>query len=494
RDMDRVFFNVDQLLDDTLKIVRMGVLSKSECKEIMNKRQEFEQKMVRKAPKKHDYLQYIKFELDLDQTVHKKGREMNIDFDYRLRSPLRNAMILFARLVHKFPKDEALWISYLNVRLNRASNDGTGRVFSLALQHNPRSAKLWKLAAAFEFEINRNIKAARSLIQLGLHYCPADHSLWHHFFTMELSYVAVLLNRLSTVEDADRVINGTAANTQDSIELDSKLSGAAGKDNFIEFGEEIYNATTLRNSPALQGGIATIVFNNAIANFKNDFEFRKQFYKLVQQFINNGKLEKFLLVTFTKAEKDGVLNESGYLIYVELLIQLNKIKEAMDVAVKATTKHANSINLWNQRINILIRHSMVLGNASNATFDSAIQQCFEQSIQQIFPIPTSTSTSTKQLKEAYTLCFQYLPVSKRMFQSCIAYQRERPTPELAEIRDLYERYLQDDSFAQDDVQTWLDYRDFELYVSKDINKANIIANRARKSLRDPKQFINALSN
>ncbi|EFA84811.1 U3 snoRNP protein [Heterostelium album PN500] len=605
--MDRVFTNVDALLEETLKIVSMGVISKAECKEIMKQRQNFEYKLAKKATKKDDFLKYIRYELTLDKMLHQRAREEGLEYDYRLRSPLRHAMILYSCAVHKFSKDESLWLSYLNLRVSRASKDGTTKVFALALQNLPRSATLWKLAAAFEFEVN------------------------------QLSYISILLNRVSIIkEEEDDEEQEATQQKKSSINIENLPAiSDSDKDRFITFGQEMYNAATLKGSSILQGKIASIVFNTAIQKNSKDFEFRKQFYKIVQTFMASGKqnpttikeverigkilqaevigslksdfsekdkrlwtllakaelgektnvitkentatfkpllqtakqilnsgvdalanddiiiaiynlmikqlkritidnieiindIEQYILKTLENGINNDILGEDGYYIYVDYLTKLGMKKKALESTVKATTKHPRSVILWNQRMSLLKR-SNSLGDNNSKLIDT----CFEQAVNNLFikkennnENETTDNTSSincqqtftlnyidhklnnskltfkqiidlfkyslVELKEAYQLSLQFLPVSRDVLLKCIHYQQESAMPDLVEIRTLYERYFQIKEFACQDTKSWLDYRQFELDCAKNITNANLVANRARKSLKNPNDFIKSL--
>lgn len=64
-----------------------------------------------------------------------------------------------------------------------------------ALQLHPTSAGLWSYAAAWEVEHNRNVAAARALMQRGLRMCKGDAQLWVEYFRLELLYAHTLRAR-----------------------------------------------------------------------------------------------------------------------------------------------------------------------------------------------------------------------------------------------------------------------------------------------------------
>jgi len=292
--MDKVFSSIDNLLEETLKVVSMGIISKDECRAIMKKREQLEIKITGRNTGKYDYLNYIKYELELDRMFHQRAKLQGIEFDHKLRSPLRHVLLLFSYAVRRFPKDESLWINYLNIRIKRTSKDGTGKTFAQALQHLPRSPRLWKLAASYEFETGKNIQSARNLIQAGIQFNQNDQTLWHYFFTMELVYISLLynnikdgLNILSKKDKEDE--QSTIEINLDKLKRDEKLD--TNNEQYITFGTEVLDGVALLKSNLIRGAIASLVYKNAIQQIKNDFDFRKQFYKIANKYLDVGQDE-----------------------------------------------------------------------------------------------------------------------------------------------------------------------------------------------------------
>ncbi|EGC30237.1 hypothetical protein DICPUDRAFT_158038 [Dictyostelium purpureum] len=646
--MDKVNYSIDQLLDETTKLVSMGIITKQECKDIMKKREYHEIKIYNRNAHKSDFLTYIKYELDLDKLFHERGKEKHIEFDFRLRSALRHAFILFGSATKKFPKDESLWISSLNIRMRRASKEGTGRLFSIALQNLPRSPRLWKLAATFEFEVNKNIQNARNLIQAGIQFNKTDHSLWHHFFLMELTYISLLYSDINYLDEINKNQNSTKEDESTSIRLNldnMRKEEKVEKDELITFGKDILNAEKLKQSPLIRGQIAQIVYNKAINSIKDDFDFRKKFYIISSKFLNVGKDEQnpvgagellqkeiikslkqdfensdktylflasieqsnlqetiinkvkssteilkqglyviknedYLFSTIDFIKKETILNiklkdssivedisktilqfykysienqflkENGYYFYIELLLEIGLMEEAIKVSEESLNLFKNSPKLWKQRINLLIKNSVVLKLFENLNLSldinnvdkcfemaikhSSIEKCllssnvildyfkyqvafkFEKDYNKIIELfkklirlsdgNNSVQTSLKnfildytflnlpkdKLKPVYQLCFNYLPIEKEFYQKCILYQEDRIEKDFNDIRSLYEHCLSIKTIETKDKDMWLNYRNFELKVTGDIQRANTIAVRGKKSLEDPLEFISQL--
>lgn len=64
-----------------------------------------------------------------------------------------------------------------------------------AIRYHPKVPGLWIYAAAWEFDQNLNVAAARALMQNGLRTCPDSEDLWLEYFRMELTYLNKLIAR-----------------------------------------------------------------------------------------------------------------------------------------------------------------------------------------------------------------------------------------------------------------------------------------------------------
>ncbi|EGG14086.1 U3 snoRNP protein [Cavenderia fasciculata] len=709
--MDRVNKHLASLEDATMELVTEGYFTKQQYRSIMDKRKDFEVKLTgNSVVKKALTMKYIKYELQLDADLHvayqakqkKFGRE--IHYIKSLRSPLKHALDLFHKLCEK-SNDERLWLSYLNIRIARASHAGTSTILSKALQKLPLSPALWRTAAAFEFEVNSRIASARNLIQLGIQYNPSDRSLWHYFFQMELSYVSQLINNININESQKKVKIEILKKKQEKMDIDVKKQkddsdddkeqledeeevgengetvskkptsdllaeqlAKGGENRFITFGKEMFEADTLLNSSVIQGKIAIIIYQAATKKISNDFKFRQEFHKITRKFSEVGKrnketmeltmtLEKnvteailkslqedfsanqiemwmmiasielgegsntesssssssleesrlkkmlqvlnngfkniatekyvaqvetilmenvfdklnvgneqdwpliqmakeYLLSLYEQANKQGVLGEQGISSLVQLYINTNQIEKAIKLAESSVVKLPTSIILWTLRNNLLNKQSLLNGGES-----LDMVTLYEEGFSKLFPVAISTistqsitaqqfklyekyaiqyfdsklnqtnlktdskktlelfkklmrslnglkdiqnavklyfidylymnNVDNNQWQEAYSLVLQFRPISREFYLRTILYIQERQNVDPNQVRSVYETYFQNKDFAASDTETWINYFRFELRVTKDIAKANIIASRAKKSLSSPLAFINS---
>lgn len=69
------------------------------------------------------------------------------------------------------------------------------QVLAQVIRFHPKVPGVWIYAAAWEFDTNLNVAAARALMQTGLRACPTSEDLWVEYLRMELTYLNKLKAR-----------------------------------------------------------------------------------------------------------------------------------------------------------------------------------------------------------------------------------------------------------------------------------------------------------
>ena len=82
------------------------------------------------------------------------------------------------------------------------------------IRFHPKVAEVWIYAAAWEFDRNLNVAAARALMQNGLRVCPNSEDLWVEYLRMELTY----LNKLKVRRVALGEGEGSLVRDKKSVE------------------------------------------------------------------------------------------------------------------------------------------------------------------------------------------------------------------------------------------------------------------------------------
>lgn len=264
---------LEEMVPELEDLEQRGYFNKNEIKQIVQKRQDFEYNLRRRAALKADFLRYIEYENKLERLRQIRRKQRSIDGPSTLADHciVRRTHFIFERALRKFRGDLSLWSRWLKFCQDSKSTRQISRVLTRALQLHPNCASLWTYAAAWEFEHNANAVAARALMQRGIRMCKDAPSLWHEYFRMELLYAARLVARrqvLGLTIDKDTVIGATMTSDQDA-------------------------AAAL----VLKGAVAKVVYNSAIDTIRDSLEFRAGFLEVLQSVELPAKeeLETFIL-------------------------------------------------------------------------------------------------------------------------------------------------------------------------------------------------------
>ncbi|PCH43573.1 hypothetical protein WOLCODRAFT_50737, partial [Wolfiporia cocos MD-104 SS10] len=194
--MERVQFEQEQMLDQLKDFVERGIFTEHEVKQIMQKRTAFETALVRRIPKKSDYLRYAAYEMELEALRRKRlvriprpqePHEATVS-NYVL---VHRQFHILERAVRRFKTDVALWLQYIAVAQKWRARSLVGSVTARALQLHPNVPALYIVAAAHELD-HATPSAARILLQRGIRMNPDSVDLWREYVKMELGFVESL--------------------------------------------------------------------------------------------------------------------------------------------------------------------------------------------------------------------------------------------------------------------------------------------------------------
>ncbi|CAI0628152.1 unnamed protein product [Linum tenue] len=118
---------------------------------------------------------------DLDKKKDSKRVKLSVsDF-----AGVSRIVEIYRLAVLRYKGDVDLWLRYLEFC----------RVLAQLIRFHPKVPGVWIYAAAWEFDHNLNVAAARALMQSGLRVCPTSEDLWVEYLRMELTYLNKLKAR-----------------------------------------------------------------------------------------------------------------------------------------------------------------------------------------------------------------------------------------------------------------------------------------------------------
>ncbi|KAI5012746.1 hypothetical protein ZWY2020_025012 [Hordeum vulgare] len=254
---DAVQYRLERMSDELDDLERRGLFTRAELAEVVRRRRDFEFRLRRHSPRKADFLDYIAYLLRVDAlrdlrkraiiratpnpTHSDEDKDTNEDGKKRRKKKKKWAKSIsdFAGVLRvldvyrmatvRFKGDLDLWFRYLEF----CRQKGHGRmkqVMAQAIRYHPKVPGLWMYAAAWEFDQNLNVAAARALMQSGLRSCPESEDMWIEYLRMELTY----LNKLK----ARKVALGEDVKTLEKSSDDSGQWKEENKELFMSLDEQ----------------------------------------------------------------------------------------------------------------------------------------------------------------------------------------------------------------------------------------------------------------
>ncbi|EER95733.1 U3 small nucleolar RNA-associated protein 6 homolog [Sorghum bicolor] len=262
---DTVQYRLERMTDELDDLERRGLFTRAELSDVVRKRRDFEYRLRRHSPLRQDFLDYIAYELRLDSLRNLRKRAIiraAADEDDEPRDGARSSddeegggrkrkkkdkskkkwkksvsdvagvlrvLDIYRMATVRFKGDLDLWFRYLEFCRDK-KHGRMKQVLAQAIRFHPKVPGLWIYAAAWEFDQNLNVAAARALMQSGLRSCPQSEDMWIEYLRMELTY----LNKLK----ARKVALGEDVKTLQKNDKDSGQWKEENKELFMPLNEQ----------------------------------------------------------------------------------------------------------------------------------------------------------------------------------------------------------------------------------------------------------------
>jgi U3 small nucleolar RNA-associated protein 6 len=140
------------------------------------------------------------------------------------------------------------------------------------IRFHPKAPGVWIYAAAWEFDHNLNVSAARALMQNGLRVCPHSEDLWVEYLRMELTYLNKLrVRKVALGEEKENVVH----------DYDVLLDEERGNDDGSNAGTEVSEKKVdlFREKGLL---ILQTIYTGAVEALPSSFGLRKRLLEILE--------------------------------------------------------------------------------------------------------------------------------------------------------------------------------------------------------------------
>ncbi|XP_050377090.1 uncharacterized protein LOC126794420 [Argentina anserina] len=296
---DVVQYRLERMTNELNDLEQRGIFTRREISEIVKKRTKFEYRLKRPSPLKQDYLAYIDYETQLDslRRLRKKSAMRELQKEgLKTTKKMKKSVSDFAGImrifdiyrlaVMRFKGDIQLWFRYLEF-CRQQRNGRMKKVLADVIKFHPKVPGVWIYAAAWEFDHNLNVEAARAIMQNGLRVCTTSEDLWIEYLRMELTF----LNKLKARKVALGEDEGTF--TRDQISSEKKQWIDENKDLFMSLnhggenneGSDDENEKKMKKISKFQEqgfSIIRTIYAGALEALPSSFSLRKCFLEIVE--------------------------------------------------------------------------------------------------------------------------------------------------------------------------------------------------------------------
>ncbi|VVA98647.1 unnamed protein product [Arabis nemorensis] len=290
---DVVQYRLERMVDELDDLERRGIFTRAEIAEIVKQRRKFEYRLKRPSPLKQDFLAYIDYETKLDELRILRRKAVSRQSDNKKKKSISDfagvakIVEIYRLATMRFKGDIGLWFRYLEF-CRQKRNGRMKKVLAQVIRFHPKVAGVWIYAAAWEFDRNLNVAAARALMQNGLRVCSNSEDLWVEYLRMELTYLNKLkVRRVALGEDKGSLVRDKKAVEDEKWKDENKdlfMSLVDEKEeNDDSVVEDVEDASEKVDVFREQGSnVLQAIYGGAIEALPSSFDLRKRFLEILE--------------------------------------------------------------------------------------------------------------------------------------------------------------------------------------------------------------------
>lgn len=550
---------IEDRLPELEQLERIGLFSHAEIKSIIKKASDLEYRIQRRTLFKEDFINYVQYEINLLELIQRRRARIRYSFkkDEIENSIVHRIQGVFGRASAKWKDDVQLWLSYIVFCKKWANKTQLSKVYSAMLAIHSNKPALWIMAAKWEMEDRLSSESARQLFLRALRFHPECPKLYQEYFRMELMNAEKLRKEKQEFEKAKmdvvnvdypeeilqgelaRIIYKNSVMKIKSAEFHVSLLSIAQLFDFTkDLQKEIYDdlqalhtddpltwdyvarrelameeAQPEEQQPVTKQAKAAAVdrkeerscavYEEAVGTLTTEAMWKcyinfclERFNKKTScRFLREKRLKR-TMTAFRKAHELRLLPEFQYKQWIQLLLNHDCIKEALEVAIAGTESLSDSATMWQMKLQVLIASkspdiALLFEEAlrklkpqdflplwiswaewsEGANSQEETEAIFKKAIIAVNG-PDSVTLKVKYLDWAYRsggykkarAVFKSLqenrPFSIDFFKKMIQFEKEQESCKMANLREYYERALRE--FGSTDSDLWMDYIKEEL--------------------------------
>ncbi|KJZ77616.1 hypothetical protein HIM_02793 [Hirsutella minnesotensis 3608] len=172
------------------------IFSKDEIRTIVQKRNDYEHRVLSPGNTASEWSSYAKWEQSLESLRSKRCKRLKIRHLNSAHSGQGRVLSIYDRAVNRHPASGELWREYLAYAASVKAAKRWRKIMTSALRMTPTDADLWIMAGRRSAR-NGDMASARSFFMRGCRFCTRDCRLWIEYARCEMEWLAKVDKRKS---------------------------------------------------------------------------------------------------------------------------------------------------------------------------------------------------------------------------------------------------------------------------------------------------------
>ncbi|KAF4448246.1 hypothetical protein FALBO_16826 [Fusarium albosuccineum] len=265
------------------------IFSKDEIRTIVQKRNDYEHRVLSPGNKPSDWSSYAQWEQSLESLRSKRCKRLKIRHLNSAHAGQGRTLGIYERGVNRHPGSSALWREYLSYTASVKASKRWRKTMTNALRMMPTDPELWAMAGRRSAK-NGDMAAARGFFMRGCRFCTTNEKLWVEYARSEMEWLEKIDKRRVTAKPGNDVLRPDRVEDGDELRLldsdDEDEDGAALPEPSKAQAKVIdkQSAQQLASNPAMDGAIPMAIFDISKKQAFFNAEVAETFFELFASF------------------------------------------------------------------------------------------------------------------------------------------------------------------------------------------------------------------
>ncbi|KAJ4163723.1 hypothetical protein LMH87_005431 [Akanthomyces muscarius] len=245
------------------------IFTKDEIRTIVQKRNQYEHKVLSPGNTPYDWSSYAQWEQSLETLRAKRCKRLKIRHLSSAHAGQGRVLGIYERGAGRHPGSSALWREYLAYTAGVKASKRWRKTVTSALRMLPTDADLWVVAGRRSAH-NGDMAAARGFFMRGCRFCTTDDRLWVEYARCEMEWLAKMEDKKRRSKTKEAIPARRPAE-DDELRIDDSEDEGEDEDGVIlpeptKAQAKVIDksaARQLASNPALDGAIPMAIFDIA---------------------------------------------------------------------------------------------------------------------------------------------------------------------------------------------------------------------------------------